>query len=154
MGSIMVDMILGDLSKLEYIKELSDTWVLSNIVDNILVTPEFIQSCKAEDVGLEVVVDEDSYKQIKSHPGIIFYTHSLCRSTEVLITIIHTANDKYYDNISCFLDVAPLSQTFQYEDKLGFLGEDIVIECAVQPGKITWSVFSGCCELSCNSKEK
>ena len=72
MGSIMVDMILGDLSKLEYIKELSDTWVLSNIVDNILMTPEFIQSCLAEDVGLEVVVDEDSYKQIKSQSGIFF----------------------------------------------------------------------------------
>ena len=65
-------MILGDLSKLEYIKELSDTWVLSNIVDNILMTPEFIQSCKAEDVGLEVVVDEDSYNQIKSQSGIMF----------------------------------------------------------------------------------
>ena len=64
LGSIMVDMILGDLSKLEYIKYLSDNWVLSNMVDNILITPEFITTCQAEDVALDVVVDEDSYKHI------------------------------------------------------------------------------------------
>ena len=51
--------------------------------------------------------------------------------------------------------MTPLSQTFQYEDKLGFLGEDIIIECAVQPGKITWSVFRGCCyELAYTIKAK
>ena len=69
MGSIMVDMILGDLSKLEYIKYLSDNWVLSNMVDGILMTPEFIATCQADDVALDVVVDEDSYKQIKSISG-------------------------------------------------------------------------------------
>ena len=69
LGSIMVDMILGDLSKLEYIKYLSDTWVLSNMVDGILMTPEFISTCQAEDVALDVVVDEESYKQIKSISG-------------------------------------------------------------------------------------
>ena len=69
LGSIMVDMILGDLSKLEYIKYLSDNWVLSNMVDNILITPEFITTCQAEDVALDAVVDEESYKQIKSISG-------------------------------------------------------------------------------------
>ena len=69
LGSIMVDMILGDLSKLEYIKYLSDNWVLSNIVDGILMTPEFISTCEAEDVALDVVVDEESYKQIKNIYG-------------------------------------------------------------------------------------
>ena len=68
-GSIKVDMVLGDLSRLEYIKEMSDKWVLSSIVDNILMTPEFISSCQAEDVALEVVVDEESYQQLKSHSG-------------------------------------------------------------------------------------
>ena len=148
MGSIMVDMILGDLSKLEYIKELSDTWVLSNIVDNILMTPEFIQSCKAEDVGLEVVVYEDSYKQIKSQSGIMFLYILLmqvyCTNYQysIIINVIHLMT-QYYNNIFCLIDVAPLSQAFQYEDKLGFLGEDIIIECPVQPGKITWSVLWG-----------
>ena len=138
-------MILGDLSKLEYIKELSDTWVLSNIVDNILMTPQFIQSCLAEDVGLEVVVDEDSYKQIKSQSGIMFLYILLiqvyCTNYQysIIIYVIQFMT-QYYNNIFCFLDVAPLPQTFQYEDKLGFLGEDVVIECPVQPGKITWSV--------------
>ena len=61
-----IDLILGDLSHLEYIKELSDEWVLSNIVDSILMTPEFIESCKAEDVAIEVVLDEDSYQQVRS----------------------------------------------------------------------------------------
>ena len=69
MGSIMVDMILRDLSKLEYIKYLSDNWVLSNMVDGILMTSEFIATCQADDVALDVVVDEDSYEQIKSISG-------------------------------------------------------------------------------------
>ena len=69
MGSIKVDMVLGDLSKLAYIKKLSDKYVLSNIIDSILMTPEFIESCQAEDVGLEAVIDEESYNQIKSKYG-------------------------------------------------------------------------------------
>ena len=73
MGSIMVDMVLGDLSKLEYIKKLSDKYVLSNIIDSILMTPEFIESCQAEDVGLEAVIDEESYNQIKSKHGKMKY---------------------------------------------------------------------------------
>ena len=65
-GSIKVDMMLGDLSRLDYIKELSDEWVLSNIVDSILMTPEFIESCEAEDVAIDVVLDEESYQQVRS----------------------------------------------------------------------------------------
>ena len=68
-GSIKVDAILEDLSSLEYIKELSDTWVLSNIMDSILMTPEFIESCQAEDVSITAVLNEESYQQIKSHIG-------------------------------------------------------------------------------------
>ena len=71
LGSIMVDMMLEDLSKLEYIKDLSDKWALSNIVDNALITPEFLESCQAEYVELEVVVDEESYKQLRNQPGKI-----------------------------------------------------------------------------------
>ena len=71
MGSIVVDMMLEDLSKLEYIKDLSDKWVLSNIVDSILVTPEFLESCQAEYVELEAVVDEESYKQLRSQAGML-----------------------------------------------------------------------------------
>ena len=65
-GSIKVDMMLGDLSRLDYIKGLSDEWVLSNIVDSILMTPEFIESCGAEDVAIDVVLDEESYQQVRS----------------------------------------------------------------------------------------
>ena len=73
-GSIRVDMILGDLSRVENLKELSDKGVLSNIMDNILMTPEFIESCQAgdvviEDVAIEVVLDEKSYQRIKNRPG-------------------------------------------------------------------------------------
>ena len=68
-GSIKVDMVLGDLSRLEYIKEMSDKWVLSSIVDRILMTPEFISSCQAEDVALEVVLDEESFQKLRSHSG-------------------------------------------------------------------------------------
>ena len=32
------------------------------------------------------------------------------------------------------------SVTYHYEDQTGFLGEDIVIESSVQPGKVTWFV--------------
>ena len=69
LGSIKVDMTLGDLSSLEYIKELSDTWVLSNIMDSILMTPEFIESCQAEDVAITAVIEEDSYQRFKNLPG-------------------------------------------------------------------------------------
>ena len=68
-GSIKVDMVLEDLSRLEYIKEMSDKWVLSSVVDSALMTPEFIESCQAEDVALEVVLDNESYQQLKSHSG-------------------------------------------------------------------------------------
>ena len=71
MGSIVVDMMLEDLSKLEYIKDLSDKWVLSNIVDSILITPDFLESCQADYVELEAVVDEESYKQLRSQAGML-----------------------------------------------------------------------------------
>ena len=64
-------MMLEDLSKLEYIKDLSDKWALSNIVDNALITPGFLESCQAEYVELEVVVDEESYKQLRNQAGKI-----------------------------------------------------------------------------------
>ena len=69
MGSIRVDMRLANLSKLEYLKELSDKLVLTNIVDSILMTPEFIQSCQAEDVAISVIIDEESYQQVKLNAG-------------------------------------------------------------------------------------
>ena len=69
LGSIKVDMTLGDLSSLEYIKELSDTWVLSNIMDSILMTTEFIESCQAEDVAITAVLEEESYQRFKNCPG-------------------------------------------------------------------------------------
>ena len=69
MGSIRVDMRLGNLSKLEYLKELSDKLVMTNIVDSILMTPEFIESCQAEDVAINVIIDEESYQQVKLHAG-------------------------------------------------------------------------------------
>ena len=68
-GSIKVDMMLEDLSGLEYIKEMSDKWVLSNIVDNFLITPKFMESCQAKNVVLDVVVDAESYLQLRSHHG-------------------------------------------------------------------------------------
>ena len=67
-GSIKLDVILADLSSLEYIKELSDNWVLTNIMDSILITPEFIESCQAEDVSITAVLNEESYKRIKNLP--------------------------------------------------------------------------------------
>ena len=36
------------------------------------------------------------------------------------------------------LDLAPPSKTYHYEDKTGFLRENIVIESPVLTGKITW----------------
>ena len=79
LGSIKVDMTLGDLSSLEYIKELSDSWVLSNIMDSILMTPEFIESCKAEDVSIIAVIEEDSYQQFKNFPGQYKIDVCLCQ---------------------------------------------------------------------------
>ena len=69
LGSIQMEMVLGDLTKLEYLKEFSDKWVLSNIMDSILMTPQFIESCHAEDVAIDVVIDEESYQRVKLHAG-------------------------------------------------------------------------------------
>ena len=76
LGSIRVDMVLSDLSKLEYLKHLSDKAVLTNIVDHLLMTPEFISSCQAKDVALEAVVEEESYKRLHSGKYQIKYTSS------------------------------------------------------------------------------
>ena len=62
---VKVDVILSNLTSLDYLKELSDKKVLTNIMDMILMTPEFIESCQAEDVAITAVLDEDSYQQIK-----------------------------------------------------------------------------------------
>ena len=39
------------------------------------------------------------------------------------------------------IGLPPPSLIWQYEDKIGFLGEDIVVSSPVLPGKITWYVF-------------
>ena len=39
------------------------------------------------------------------------------------------------------LGLPPPSLIWQYEDKIGFLGQDIVVISPVLPGKITWYVF-------------
>ena len=69
MGSIRVDMRLSNLSKLEYIKDVSDKGVLSNIMDSILMTQEFIDSCRAEDAAIDVNIDKESYQKVKLHAG-------------------------------------------------------------------------------------
>ena len=79
LGSIKMDLFLCDMSNLEEIKELSDTGVLSNIVDSILMTPKFIESCGAEDVSLDVMIEEESYQQVKSQNGRPIYKSSLTR---------------------------------------------------------------------------
>ena len=42
--------------------------------------------------------------------------------------------------ILSLIDLPQASKTYQYDDKTGFLGEDILIESPVQTGKITWYV--------------
>ena len=64
-GTVKMDMLLGDLTRLEYLKELSDKSVLSNIVDRILITPDFVESCLAEDVAIDVVVEEETYQKAR-----------------------------------------------------------------------------------------
>ena len=76
-GRLRIDMMLGDLSRLDYMKELSDEWVLSNIVDSILMTPEFIESCGAEDVAIDVVLDEESYQQVRSGKSVYTFRLSI-----------------------------------------------------------------------------
>ena len=72
-GSIKMDMQVADLSLIDYIKHLSDQGVLTNIIDNILMTPSFVSSCvsvcQAEDVAVEAVIEEESYRQIKLYSG-------------------------------------------------------------------------------------
>ena len=43
--------------------------------------------------------------------------------------------------ILSLIDLPQPSKTFQYDDKTGFLGEDILIDSPVQTGKITWFVL-------------
>ena len=69
MGSIKVDIVMEDLSRLEHLKEMCDKWVLTNIMESILMTKELINSCGAEDVAIDVVLEEASYQRIKNLPG-------------------------------------------------------------------------------------
>ena len=68
-GSIKMDMSIEDLSRLEYIKYLSDKGVLSDIIDCFLMTPDFISKCQAQDVAVEAVIDEESYSRLKNQSG-------------------------------------------------------------------------------------
>ena len=68
-GSIKMDMLIEDPSRLEYIKYLSDKGVLSDIIDCFLMTPDFISSCQAQDVAVEAVIDEESYNHLKNQSG-------------------------------------------------------------------------------------
>ena len=68
-GSIKMDMSIEDPSRLEYIKYLSDKGVLSDIIDCILMTPDFISSCQAQDVAIEAFIDEESYANLKIQSG-------------------------------------------------------------------------------------
>ena len=101
-GSIKVDMVLEDLSGLECIKEMSDKWVLSAIVDSVLMTQDFIESCQAEDVALEVVVEDKSYQQLKSHSGwykkIIIHLLTDCKKMSVV-----QSNSEYLSFIIRFI---------------------------------------------------
>ena len=68
-GSLKFDLILDDVTRLEHLKEMSDKWVLTNIVSSILITSEFVKSCQAEDVIIEAVLEERSYQMIKNYLG-------------------------------------------------------------------------------------
>ena len=95
-GSIKVDMMLGDLSHLDYLKELSDEWVLSNIVDSILMTPEFIESCQAEDVAIDVVLDEESYQQVRSGKYILVWILVCWNHAHASIYLMTYHSDVYH----------------------------------------------------------
>ena len=66
-GSILLQLILKEYSELEYVKSLSDCGVLSNIFGNLLVTPEYLESCKADKVYVDAKVIERSYLELMEH---------------------------------------------------------------------------------------
>ena len=63
-GSFFIDLKMKDYLELEEIKYLSDQGVLSIMLNFYLITKDFLQSCLAESVKLNVTVDIVSYQAL------------------------------------------------------------------------------------------
>ena len=61
---VIIELKMKDYTELENIKSLSDTGVLSNIFGSLLLTPEYMASCKADKVHIDAKVENRSYHSL------------------------------------------------------------------------------------------
>ena len=55
---LLLHIKLLDPSEIPYLKNLSDTGALTNLIEYALISDEFLTRCQAEQVSLEVKIDE------------------------------------------------------------------------------------------------
>ena len=71
-GSVIIELKMKDYTELENIKSLSDTGVLSNIFGFLLLTPEYMASCKADQVHIDAKLDDRSYQSLMAYARGLF----------------------------------------------------------------------------------
>ena len=64
-GSILIDLKIRSTKALEGIKYLSDQGVLSNMVGSVILTRDFVATCRADNVYMVIKLDEESYLAAK-----------------------------------------------------------------------------------------
>ena len=70
-ASVMIELIMKNFEKIENIKSLSDTGVLSNILGSLLLTPKYMSLCKTtymyKVLCIDAMVDDMSYKDLMAY---------------------------------------------------------------------------------------
>ena len=65
MSCVLLHVKLLDPSEIPYLKNLSDTGALTNVIEYALISDEFLTRCQAEQVSLEVKIDEHSFELLQ-----------------------------------------------------------------------------------------
>ena len=65
MSCLLFHIKLLDPSEIPYLKNLSDTGALTNLIEYALISDEFLSRCQAEQVSLEVKIDETSFESVQ-----------------------------------------------------------------------------------------
>ena len=65
MSCLLLHIKLLDPSEIPYLKNLSDTGALINLAEYALISDEFLSRCQAEQVSLEVKINETFFESVQ-----------------------------------------------------------------------------------------
>ena len=65
MSCLLLHIKLFDPTQIPYLKNLDDTGALTNLMEYILISDEFLSRCQAEQVSLEVKIDKTSVELLQ-----------------------------------------------------------------------------------------